>query len=355
MNRWERRIDRILVRGTNWVGDALLTVPALASLKHNFPQAEITVLAKKWVAPVYAAHPAVDDVMFFDRDGAHQGWRGLLRLAGEIRRRHFDLAVLFQNAIQAALIVRLAGIPLRMGYNTDGRGFLLNPSVRLEPADKTVHETEYYQRMLARAGLEIVPGRPVFHLTPEVEKRAEERLRTLNPDRGFMVGLAPGAAFGTAKQWMPERFAEAADRLIAERGGLALLFGSRGEAAITAKVSEAMDNAAYDLAGQTDLTEAAALIKRCDLFITNDSGLMHVAAGVGTPLVTIFGSTNPATTAPATDRFRMVRHEVPCAPCMKPHCEKERHLCMELATVDEVVAAAKALLEQERNATDVHG
>jgi len=345
-----KEIKNILVRSTNWVGDALLTTPALGSLKDNFPQARITVLAAKWVAPVFAEHPAVDEVLVFEREGRHRGLRGLLRLAGELRRRRFDLAVLFQNAIQAALIARLAGIPLRLGYNTDGRGFLLSLPIRLGPEDKKVHETEYYLRILSRAGLKTAKTRPVFHLSPDVQARASERLAAHGLGGTFLLGLAPGAAYGPAKQWPAGRFASAADMILAGKNGTVLLFGSQNEALVTAEVGRNLKTRCLDLAGRTDLAEAAALIKGCGLFLTNDSGLMHVAAAVGAPLVAVFGSTDPKTTAPAAERFRLIRHPAPCAPCLRPTCNQESHLCMESVTAEEVAEAALDLIEEAGHA-----
>jgi len=339
-------INKILVRSTNWVGDALLTTPALASLKDNFPQAQITVLASKWVAPVFAEHPAADEVLIFERDGRHQGLWGLKRLAGELRRRRFDLAVLFQNAIQAALIARLAGIPLRLGYNTDGRGFLLNLPIRLRPEDKQVHETEYYLRLLTRAGLKIAKTRPVFHLSTAVQAQAAARLDAQGFHETFLLGLAPGAAYGPAKQWPAERFAAAANMILAGRDGAALLFGSPKEVQVAAEVGRNLQAPFLDLAGRTGLAEAAALIKKCRLFLTNDSGLMHVAAAVGPPLVAIFGSTNPKTTAPAAERFRLIRRPPPCAPCLRPTCNQETHLCMDAVSPEEVAEAALDLLRE---------
>ncbi|MEW5723958.1 MAG: glycosyltransferase family 9 protein, partial [Thermodesulfobacteriota bacterium] len=172
-----KRIGNILIRGTNWVGDAVLTFPALAAVRKAFSSARITVLARPWVAPLYAEHPAVDRTMVLDKGGLHRGVRGLFRLAGQVRREGFDLAVLFQNAFEAALIAWLARIPLRLGYDTDARGLLLRPAVGLRPEDKTVHETEYYLRMLERAGIEAPRTRPVFRPSAESAGRADQRLR----------------------------------------------------------------------------------------------------------------------------------------------------------------------------------
>ena len=345
-----RNIDRIVVRGTNWVGDALMTTPALAAVRENFPKAHIAVVAKPWVAPVYADHPGADEVIVFDSRGRHRGAAGMMALAKEIRQGRFDLAVLFQNAFQAALIVRLARVPLRLGFNTDARGFLLNRPVRLTREDKAVHETEYYLRLLCRAGLAAAPRTtpPVFHLSEQAREKAGAILDELGCAGNFLVGLAPGAAFGTAKRWPAERYARAADLILEKTGGAALVFGSASEADVTRDVAASMSRRAFDLAGRTSLAEAAALIERCSLFLTNDSGLMHVAAAVGAPLVAVFGPTNPVTTSPVGERVRLIRHPVPCSPCLKPDCPLPEHKCMDLVRPEETAAAGLELVEELR-------
>jgi heptosyltransferase-2 len=316
-------------------------------LGRNFPEAEITVAAKPWVAPVYDGHPAVSRVLIYDRDNRHGGRLGPLRLAAEVRKEHFDLAVLFQNALEAGLIFALARVPLRLGYNTDGRGWLLNPKIKLRPEDKTVHETEYYMRILRRAGLDApkASAHPYrFHLSQEALDRADQRLDRLGLSGVFRLGLAPGASYGPAKQWPPRRFAEAADRILRVKQGAALIFGSRAESETTAAVARRLPVRGHDLAGRTELTEAAALISRCHLFLTNDSGLMHAAASVGVPVVAIFGSTNPRTTAPVGRRVRIIRHDVDCAPCLKTHCDRPTHPCMDLVSPEEAASAGLDLL-----------
>jgi len=342
----QNNIHRILVRATNWVGDALLTTPALASLKENFPESHLSVLARKWVTAVYEEHPAVDEVMVFDVEDMHKGWSGFLRLAKEIHNKRFDLAVLFQHAFGAALLAWLARIPERLGYDTDARGFLLNRAVRHRPEDKKIHEVMSYQGLIARSGLKVNHSAPVFHLSSEVEQWASDKLTEWNLNGSFLLGIAPGASYGPAKQWPQEKFARAARIILEKTPGTVLIFGGQGEAGVTKSVKDLLKFPAHDLAGKTGLAEVAALIKRCHLFLTNDSGLMHVGAAVGTPLVAVFGSTNPVTTSPYAKNARVIRHPVDCAPCLKRVCTQPSHLCMEQVTSEEVAAAGFELLEQ---------
>ena len=223
----------------------------------------------------------------------------------------------------------------------------MNEPIRLTADDKRVHETEYYLRILRRAGLKAPDRDPLFHIGIQDRKAAIERIRTLAPTGDFFLGLAPGASYGSAKRWDPERFAAAADIILDNRPGAAFIFGAPAETEIAASVAEKMRNRAINLAGATGLAEAAALIGHCGLFLTNDSGLMHVAAAVGTPVTAVFGSTNPVTTSPRGARAALVRHPVECSPCLKPECHKPKHYCMETITAEEVAEAGLQLLSSQ--------
>jgi heptosyltransferase-2 len=341
---------RILVRATNWVGDAVMTLPALEALASACSQAELTVLAKPWVAPVYAAAPCRPKVMLLNAKGAHQGVGGKLRLAEGLRSMGFDWAVLLQNAFEAGLIAWLARVPVRIGYASDGRGLLLTHGVKRTQEVRRVHETSYYLHMLRGAGLlteEPPPEgvQPRMQLPPEQEQWADEFLAEHGISGAPLLGLSPGAAYGPAKCWPAGRFAQAAQELKAGGFKVALLFGSPGEAATTAEVAEGLGGLkVVDLAGRTELGQALALLKRLSLFITNDSGLMHAAAALGAPTVAVFGSTNPVTTSPLGPKVALVRQEVECSPCLKPQCPRGDLICFEGITPKGVAQAARGLI-----------
>ncbi len=350
-----RRLDpstarHILVRATNWVGDAVMTLPALEALAGLCPQARITVLAKPWVAPVYAAAPSRPRVMLLEAGGAHAGLAGRLRLARELRGMDFDWALLFQNAFEAGLIAWLARVPVRLGYATDGRGPLLTHRVPRRPEVRRVHETAYYLHILHGAGL-LDQAPPAGGVQPELRLPAGdgEWAAEFLADQGLegerLLGLAPGAAFGPAKCWPAERFAAAARGLARQGLGAVLLFGSRGEAAACAQVAGGLAGLkVVDLSGRTSLGQALALLARLDLFVTNDSGLMHAAAALGRPTVAVFGSTNPVTTAPLGPWVRLVRQAVECSPCLKPVCPRPEMICFTGIEPAQVVAAGRELL-----------
>ena len=341
----KRTIQRLLIRSTNWIGDAVMTTPALRSIRMNFPGVHITLLAKPWVMPLFDHCPHIDDRIVYDAGGRHRGWLGKLRLAKDLRRYRFDAAILLQNAIEAALITWLAGIPVRIGFDTDGRRLFLSHPVRRTAAVRRFHQTRYYLGMLEGAGLrtgsadlELFPGR-------EDAVRAERLLReqgVLPGDR--LVGLNASAAYGFAKQWPLDRFARLAGRLQAAYGVKLLLFGGPGDRDLGRALASRIEGAVIDFCGQTRLGEAMALIRRCNVFITNDSGLMHVAAALNVPLIAIFGSTDPVATGPASTRSRVVRVPIECSPCLKPECPLGHLNCMKLITVDMVFEATREFL-----------
>ena len=340
------KIHNVLIRGTNWIGDVVMTFPAIAAVRETLPKARITVLVKPWVADLVRMHPAVDEVMVYERPGRHSGLGGLFALARELRGKNFDAALLLQNAIEAAVIARLAGIPVRAGYSTDARGLLLTHPVKRTPHILTVHQSLYYLEMLKALGFRS-SGTAVQLAPTEQQRLSAERLlgQFGIAGRRPLVGMAPGAAYGPAKRWFPERFAAVADRLAGRTACPVLLFGSEGDRASTEAVQAAAKNPFIDIAGRTNLEDAIALIARCDLFITNDSGLMHVAGALGVPTVAIFGSTNPQTTYPLGERTVILRRPVDCSPCLKKECPTDFR-CMDLVTVDEVYDESVRLLAE---------
>ena len=338
--------DNILIRGTNWIGDAVMTLPAVAAIRSTFPRATITMLAKPWVADIFRLCPDVDDIMIYERPGVHDGPTGILRLAGELRKRAFDAAILLQNAIEAAIIALLAGIPVRAGYNSDGRGMLLTHSVQRTKAIREVHQTDYYLEMVKALGCRPAGREAVLTLGKDDERLAGELFAGYGlQDRRLLVGMAPGATYGPAKKWFSERFSLVADRLVDRFSAKIVLFGSSDDHDTAFAVQVRAKYPMVDLTGKTSLREAMALMSRCRLFISNDSGLMHVAAALGVPTVAIFGSTNPATTSPPGQNNVIIHKDVACSPCLKTDCPTDFQ-CMDLIGVDDVYEAAVRLLDQ---------
>lgn len=349
MKPFPKHLKRILIRSTNWIGDAIMTTPAIRTLRQNYPDAEITLLALPWVSDVFAASPRIDKIFVYEKKGRHQGLRGKWQLAAELRKKHFDAAILLQNAFEAALITTLAKIPTRGGYTTDGRGLLLTHGVHKDPAIGEKHQVYYYQEMLA--GLGLTPGENSLELflSSDDEASARQGLDTLfsRQGRGPVIGLNPGAAYGPAKRWPAEKFAQLAAQLIEQSHALILIFGTKADQAAAATILAAVPEPEriLDITGKTTLAAAMAYIDCCDVFVSNDSGLMHVAAALQTPTIAIFGSTDHIATGPFSDKARIIRKPLDCSPCMKTHCPKHHFQCMEQIQPQEVFSAVQRLLE----------
>jgi heptosyltransferase-2 len=338
-------VNRILVRATNWLGDAVLTTPSLMALRAGFPRAHIALLAKPGVAELFQRHPAVDEVIVYRDPGVHAGLGGKWALARALRRRRFDLAVLLQNAFEAALIAALTGIPNRYGYPTDGRWFLLTHRVPQPPGLRQKHEVEYYLELLRPMGLSITPSSPILYTTEEEDCAAIAKLLELGVASGQpLIGVNPGSTYGTAKRWLPDRYARVADWLASEYGAHVLIFGARGEEALGATIGEMMTAPHSVLSGRTTVRQLMALIKQCRLFVTNDAGPMHIAQALGIRVVAIFGPTDPRTTSPYGNTHELVRQPVDCSPCLLRECPID-HRCMGRILPDMVYAAAGKQLE----------
>jgi len=337
------RVEKLLIRAVNWVGDAVMTTPALAVVREKFPAAEIVLLANPLVSQLFMPHPAIDRVITFDRNGHHRGVRGRLLLAREIRRERFDCAIILPNSFDSALIPWLAGIPRRIGKKSDGRSLLLTDGFIPAKEMTDGHEVEYYLHLMRFFGISGRVRRPHLTTTSAEQTEATDRLAQAGiTDADVLLAINPGAAFGSAKRWYPERFAEVAQTLSAEWGAKVVIFGGPGETDMASEISAALHGRCLNLAGKTSVRQLMALIQRCNFFITNDSGPMHIAAAFDVPLVAIFGSTDHKGTAPCSDRAVVVRKDIDCAPCKLRECPTD-HRCMTAVTVDDVASAAQKL------------
>jgi heptosyltransferase-2 len=338
-------IQRLLIRSTNWIGDAVMTTPTVRAIREGFPNAHITILAKPWVAPVFENSEHIDRLLIYDGEGRHKGFFGKFRLARDLGKYHFEAAILLQNAFEAALISFLAGIPLRIGYSRDARRLLLTHAVPCTNEIKTKHQTEYYLNIVRHIGI-IGESRDLYLKLNQIDRfRAEEILlkRHLSLDERI-IGINPGATYGPAKQWPVDRYARLADRIQDFSKVRVIIFGGPGDKRLGQTISGKMRHRPVDLSGETSLGEAMALIERCELFITNDSGLMHVAAALNVPLVAVFGSTNPVATGPLGLNSKVVQAAVPCSPCLNSECPEGHLKCMDQIDVDRVFDVVKEML-----------
>lgn len=336
---------RILIRAANWVGDAIMTTPVIRAVRKNFPKATITVLAKPWVIPVYENNPYVDEILIYDNKCRHKKGIGTLTLAKDLRGHKFDLAILMQNAFEAGLISCLGRIKERVGYNTDGRGLLLNRGIKLDPALKKGHLIDYYIGILKGAHL-ADDGRGLdLFLSESDQKFANNFLKQEKFDLSLpVIGINPGATGGTAKRWFPQRYAEVCKNLAQKFKVKILIFGGPADVELGQYIASLSKDCCINIAGTTSLGQAFALIEKCSLFITNDSGLMHAAAALKINQIAVIGSTDFVATAPSNKNSIMVKAKVPCSPCLKDVCPND-HECMDKISVDMVMETCKSLLK----------
>jgi len=338
-------VSRLMVRATNWVGDAVMSLPAIRAIREHFRGAEIAIVARPWVADVYARERSIDRIIRYDA----KDWRERIGFGLELGKHDFDCAILLQNAFDAAAMAWLAGIPRRIGYRRDGRGWLLTDAIRVpEPGETPRHERFYYLELLRRAGIfEHYPPCAAIVLDGVEEARASGRKSMdILGLSGPFIGVSPGAAYGNAKRWLPERFAEAAVMLARDTDSRVLLFGSASEREIAEKVAGAIREAGvgvHNFAGQTSLSGFIEFAANCRAMLTNDSGAMHIASALGLPTVAVFGATDDTTTGPTGPLARVVRESVECSPCLLRECPID-HRCMTGVTAQRVAEAARELL-----------
>jgi lipopolysaccharide heptosyltransferase II len=325
--------ERIVIRAPNWLGDAILSLPAVRDVRRNFPSARLEVLARPSVAPLYGAVREVDAV----RES-----RGV-RADAEALGGAFDAAVLLPNSFASALAAWQARVPERWGYATDLRGPLLTRRARVPASVRGRSQVHYYRAMLAGVGLHVSAEPDASLRCPdEWAARGAERL---GDDAAPWIGLNPGAFFGSAKRWIPERYAAAGELLARRMGAKVAVLGGAAERPLGAAIAAGLNAPVRMLCGETTLPELVGVLSRLRLLLTNDSGPMHVAAALGVPVVAVFGPTDWRETAPVGTRHRLVREPVHCSPCMLRECPID-HRCMRRIDVDRVVGEARALLEE---------
>lgn len=359
---------RLLIRGVNWLGDAIMTTPALLRLREALPQAHLSLLTPRKLADLWRYHPALDGVIPFESG------EGLWKIARRLRRGSFEAALVLPNSPRAALEVWLAGIPLRVGYARPWRTWLLTRAIQPDagqvamrkrstreirrlvtvppagsaplPADS--HHLHHYLHLVASLGAHPEPLRPHLEVRPSEVEAVCQKFAGLDAlaAEGPLFGLNPGAEYGPAKRWPQDRFIAAAIELQIRTRCRWWVFGGKADQSLADQIVAAVQqanparaSAVRSLAGQTSLRELCAALKACHLVLTNDTGPMHVAAAVGTPVVVPFGSTSPELTGPglpADPRHRLLRPNAPCSPCFRRACPIDFR-CMTSVTVARVV------------------
>ena len=363
---------RILVRGTNWLGDAVMTTPALLRLREQFPESHITLLAPEKLRDLWLHHPAANETISFAPG------EGVFSVGSTLRAGKYDLALVFPNSPRSAIETWFAGIPQRIGYARPWRNFFLTNAIAtragsvkmqkrsvaeikalirgtgFQPVNhsntgqrpvppSTAHQIHEYLHLVAALGADSEPLPPQLVVNPD-EIEATKKKFGLDVIRRPIFGLNPGAEYGPAKRWPVEKFIAAARDIQNRTSCTWLTFGSQADAALAHRIASAIASPPYaiwNLAGKTGLRELMVLLKLCRVLLTNDSGPMHVAAALGTPVVVPFGSTSPELTGPGLPgdpRHRLLKSDAPCSPCFLRECPIDFR-CLNGITVERVVEA----------------
>ncbi len=332
---------KIAIRAPNWIGDAVLSMPAIRCLRKNFPEAALWVVARDWVKDVYASCDLIQGVIPLSEGN---GLKSLKNSAQTLKDSRFDLGVLLPNSFASALLFLLARIPRRWGYARDGRGILLTRGVSLNPEEESSHQLKYYLRLMSGLGLETGEPDLFFPLTGEEKGAAKEFLLSLglNMEQPVVI-LHPGASYGPAKRWPAGEFAALASLLQEKWGANILIAGASSEKELAAAVGSLMKNKPFNLAGQTSLRMLAGLISLSALFVSNDSGPMHLANALGTPVVALFGPTDPLITGPFQEPSAVIKKDVPCWPCRYRECPFD-HRCLAGIPAEEVLPVCERFL-----------
>jgi heptosyltransferase-2 len=344
----------IMIRATNWVGDAVMALPAIRAVRQHQPYARISILARPYVADIYRDQHVCDELIAYDPQGIHHGWSGREKLVSELRARRFHVALLLQNAFDAAWLAWRAHIPERIGYARDARGLLLTKSIPVPKAGEIPpHEKFYYLELLRRVGwLDQLHDEP--HVKLEVPGAARRRaLQTLleagaRPD-ALRIAVGAGASYGSAKCWPADCFAKALNALLLRHDADVVFFGTPGEMGVSSAIAGELRRPSVNLTGKTSIADLPALFSQCHLFLGNDSGAMHVAAAVGVPVVAIFGPTDPDGTSPITPRATIVQQKPYCSPCFLRRCPID-HRCMTAVTPAMVESALLTRLTEVASA-----
>ncbi|MFW6139996.1 MAG: lipopolysaccharide heptosyltransferase II [Acidobacteriota bacterium] len=332
---------RIAVRAPNWIGDSILSIPSMKSLKTNFPGSSLTIVAKNWVKDIFLNLEFVDDIIVIpDKNDL----KSLAAAAKELKKHKFDVGLLLTNSFGSALLFYMAGIPERWGYKKEGRQILLTKSVSNKNHRKQIHQIQYYQNIISGLGLETIPPEMHLSVTQKEKDLANEFLLSfdINPQKKRVI-LNPGAFYGPSKRWPVSKYRNLAEILQRKFNPNLIIIGSSAEVELANSISAHLGKNPINLAGKTTLRMLTGVISLTDVVVSNDSGPMHLSNALGIPVVALFGPTIPAATRPFHQPYKVIKKEVPCWPCSYRECPYD-HQCMLKITPQEVASECEKFI-----------
>jgi lipopolysaccharide heptosyltransferase II len=331
---------RILIRSSNWLGDAVMSVPAVRAIKNGRPDVHLTIAAPDKIAAMWKLIPDVDAIIPLPEGS-------LLPVVRHLRQHvPFDVAILFPNSLRVALESWLSAIPRRVGYRGHWRSWFVNQIVR-EPRKPRApeHHSVRFLRIASECGAETEKPSNAQRSSLNVQLSDSNQLSTIN-HRPLKIGLCPGAEYGPAKRWLPERFAEVAAKISAQSSAQWILFGTKNDAAVGNQIAAAIGDHCMNRIGHTTLDQLIDELRECRLVLTNDTGTMHLASLLGLPVVAIFGSTEPRLTGPLGNGHILLRRHVECSPCFLRECPIDFR-CMKAISTQEAADAVLSILGEK--------
>lgn len=339
--------NKILIRAVNWIGDTVMSIPAIKAIRLLYPESHITVLGKPSVIDVLSLTGDIDDFIFYEISGKNCGLIKRFRLGKFIKEKGFNKCFIFPNSFDSAIVPFIAGIPERIGFQGGFRTPLLTLKVKKPLME--IHQAEkYFQLVKANGFSGDMPG---FKLKPDSDslKWADDFMKFhIRSKEKTVVGVSPGAEYGPAKRWFPDGFAGLINRVKNVYNTEVILVGSENDRDICGSVNRQVSGNIIDMSGKTSIKQLIALLKKMNLLITNDTGTMHLASAVGIPVIAIFGSTDNRATSPVAGKVKIVKSDVSCSPCLKRTCEKNTYECFSKISVKEVFNEVKNILDKQK-------
>lgn len=325
---------RILIKAPNWLGDAVMALPTIKGLRGLFPESHLAVLVKAALSDLFRHDPNINEVISCDPKKGLKRIGAEYKLIKEVKSKRFDLALILPRSFHSALIGFLSKIPNRIGYSADSRGKLLTQNLPRDKKSLAQHRVYYFYNLLNLLGRPVPFSAPRIITPREIRNWVDDKLAHVKGQ--VVVGLNPGATYGSAKCWMPERYARLTMELISRKNAWVILFGGSAEEKLGSSIAARINHPqVLNFTGKTSISQMAGLLSDCKLLVTNDTGPMHVAAAVNTPVVAIFGPTDHVATSPFGNNHSIIRKEISCAPCLKRTCPID-HRCMTRITVEDV-------------------
>ncbi len=337
----------IIVRMPNWVGDLVMATPILSDLRRAYPDAEITAMARYPICELLQEDPELNELFCFSKGSSFGRRISKRNVIEKLRKGKYDLGILLTHSFSSAWWFWQGNIRYRLGYQGNGRGILLTHSVPLPPNIENQHLVSTYKMLLGPLGIPVSDTPPRLYLSEKERAQARELLKQHGVSQvSRIVGINPGATYGSAKCWLPERFREVTARLLQDENLFIIYFGDQATASLVKDICQGLPPRVINLAGLTSLRELAALISLCNVLLTNDSGPMHIADALSTPVVALFGSTSEVVTGPYREGVVIHKH-VDCSPCYQRNCPID-FKCMKKIEADEVTEQILRLLNSKK-------